>query len=185
MADQGGAHDSSPSSIGSGLEQLLGVADVRNEGNGKMKLAAATVVIAGLLIGAASLQAHEIGTTLVSVEFQPDRTFRIGITTDAQSLAEKLATIAGDPLPTSGSSAVDLQTQIRRWDDVFRGRFSAKFDGAAAPVEIEYSVSPPADHTTPPLASINLNGTVPAGAHQFTWTYAWTFATYALAVRNA
>jgi hydrogenase/urease accessory protein HupE len=150
-----------------------------------MKLAAAAVVIAVLLISAGSLQAHEIGTTLVSVEFQMDRTFRIEITTDAQSLAEKLATVAGEPVPASGSSAIDLQAQIREWGDVFRGRFSAAFDGAAAPVEIDYSVSPPADHTTPPLASIKLNGAVPAGARQFTWMYSWTFATYALAVRNA
>jgi hydrogenase/urease accessory protein HupE len=145
---------------------------------------AAFIVGAVLILCAGSVQAHEIGTTLVSVEFDPGRTYRIDITTDAQALAEKLATISGEPLPSAGSSPALLQAQIRNHDDLFRGRFSAAFDGAALRPDIEYAVVRSADATAPPSASIKMTGSIPAEARQFTWTYSWTFATYALAIRH-
>ena len=36
-----------------------------------------------------------------------------------------------------------------------------------------------------PIATIRLTGRDPAGAREFTWTYGWTFASYALTVRRA
>ena len=42
------------------------------------------------VFGAAVMQAHEIGTTRVSVLLQPDRTYQIEIVTDATALIEKL-----------------------------------------------------------------------------------------------
>ena len=35
-----------------------------------------------------------------------------------------------------------------------------------------------------PLATIRLTGQIPPGARHFTWTYAWTFASYAMTVRS-
>src|SRR6185295_2174032 len=36
-----------------------------------------------------------------------------------------------------------------------------------------------------PMATIRLTGQIPAGAARFTWSYAWTFASYAVAVRSS
>ena len=37
----------------------------------------------------------------------------------------------------------------------------------------------------PPVATIRLTGQIPPDARHFTWTYAWTFASYAMTVRSA
>src|SRR5207248_11556223 len=42
-----------------------------------------------------------------------------------------------------------------------------------------------ADVLSPPLATIVLTGQTPANAARVTWTYGWTFASYALSVRQA
>jgi hypothetical protein len=46
-------------------------------------------------------------------------------------------------------------------------------------------VARPADAISPPVATIHLSGEVPRGARRFTWTYGWTFASYALTLRSA
>jgi hydrogenase/urease accessory protein HupE len=101
-------------------------------------------------------QAHEIGTTRVSVVFQENRTYDVEIVTDATALAEKL-----EVSPGSG------------FDEKFRPRAKVAFDGKDVCPQISYSIEAGA-------ATIHLTGQIPEKAQQFTWTFGWTFATYAL-----
>lgn len=109
----------------------------------------------------AAAQAHEIGTTRVSVVFTPERMFEAEIVTDAESLVEKMSAA---PVP------------LAQLDKAFRKRVTAAFDGVESEPEIEYAV---AEKT----ATIRLRGAVPEGARQFTWSYGWTFTPYSLAIR--
>src|SRR5262249_34997525 len=51
--------------------------------------------------------------------------------------------------------------------------------------EIDYSVEPPVDATSAFGATIHLRGEIPAGAMRFTWNFGWTFASYAMTIRNS
>lgn len=143
---------------------------------------AAYVVIALSLCGSIA-RAHEIGTTRVSVLLQDERTFTIEIVTDAAALVEKLEASAGRP----SSPAGDLdgqQTRLSIFDDIFRRRLSVAFDGSQAHPAISYAVSRSTDAASPAIATVRLTGNTPPGAHALTWTYGWTFASYALIVRR-
>ena len=139
--------------------------------------------VAVLLCGA-TLRAHEIGTTRVSVLFQEGRTYDVEIVTDAAALVEKLEASAG------GSSSVDarparLQSLLTSFDERFRQRVKLAFDAREVRPAIAYSVAPGIDAASGPIATIRLTGQIPADARHFTWTYAWTFASYAMTVRSA
>jgi hydrogenase/urease accessory protein HupE len=59
------------------------------------------------------------------------------------------------------------------------------FDASDVRPAIAYSVSPGFEATSAAAATIRLTGQIPQQARRFTWTYAWTFASYALTVRRA
>jgi hydrogenase/urease accessory protein HupE len=124
-----------------------------------------------LLLSAAVAQAHEIGTTRVNVLFREGRTYDVEIVTDAASLAEKLAVTAGRPSPAGSPAAIEQ----------FRQRVHLAFDGVAVSPAIAYSVN----RASTPTATIRLTGPIPAGARTFTWNYGWTFASYALLLRDS
>jgi hydrogenase/urease accessory protein HupE len=134
-----------------------------------------------LLLCSTGLEAHEIGTTHVSVRFQSTQTYDIEITTDATSLVEKLTTLTGAPAVDSGNTTA-LQAKLVKNEELFRRRLSIAFDGNSVRPTIDYFVKPSTDAALPPTAVIKLTGAIPAGADRFTWTYSWTFATYALSV---
>lgn len=125
--------------------------------------------IAGVLLCLCCLTtyAHEIGTTRVTANFARNRTFNIEVVTDAASLADKLG------------------TTVEAGRDRFRQRVKIAFDGVPVEPSIDASVTPAASATSVPVATIRLTGHVPDGAHRFTWTYGWTFASYAFSVRTA
>lgn len=126
------------------------------------------------LIACAALSAHEIGTTRVSVVFQPAGAYSIEVVTDASALAQKLAAVSGEPEPETTDAAL-----LRGHDAAFRRRVQIAFDGTKSdPAAIEYTVAGP-------MATIRIAGRSPVGAKQFTWNYAWTFASYSLTVRAA
>jgi hydrogenase/urease accessory protein HupE len=140
-------------------------------------------VVVALLCGAA-VRAHEIGTTRVSVLFQEGRTYDIEIVTDAATLVEKLEASAGESLPPETDSA-RLQSLLTRYDEKFRQRVKLAFNASAVHPVISYSVAPGIDATSPAVATIRLTGQIPPDARHFTWSYAWTFASYALTIRGA
>ena len=137
----------------------------------------------------AVLDAHEIGTTRVSVDFRGNASYDIEITTDAASLVEKLESVSGaqaqsDPNAENSSprNAAVLERLLKTYEEVFRRRMMVSFDGTTVRPSINYAVSGVATATTAPVALIKLSGLVPESARQFEWTYSWTFATYSLTV---
>jgi hypothetical protein len=126
-------------------------------------------------VGAAMLYGHEVGTTRVEAVFDKGA-YRIEVTTDATSLAQKLAAVSGVDL-ADGASAAEVLALIRRSDATFRRRAAVAFDGVNATPAIEYSAAGA-------VATIRLTGKIPAGARQFTWKYGWTFASYVMMARN-
>lgn len=122
------------------------------------------------LLFSPAMRAHEIGTTRVAVTFQQSRTYDIEIVTDAASLAEKLQ-VSTDLLGTK--------------DQAFRRRVKVAFDASEVQPQIAYSVTPGREPGSAPIATLRLTGEIPSQARHFTWTYAWTFASYGLTVRSA
>ena len=133
---------------------------------------------------AASLRAHEIGTTRVSVAFADDGTYQIEIVTDAAALVEKLEASSGASSPAE-TQADRLQNLLRSFDETFRKRVNIAFDGVEVQPTATYFVTTAVDNSSAASATIRLKGQTPADAKHFTWTYSWTFASYALTVRRA
>ena len=139
--------------------------------------------VVALLCGAA-VRAHEIGTTRASVLFQEGRTYDIEIVTDATALVEKLEASAGGSSPADIRPA-GLQSLLTSFDEKFRQRVKIAFDASEVRPAIAYSVAPATDAVSAAVATIRLTGQIPPDARHFTWTYAWTFASYAITVRSA
>ena len=137
-----------------------------------------------LLLCAAALRAHEIGTTRVSVVLLEGRTYQVEVVTDATALAEKVLAATGSSGPAP-ARAGDLQALFLKSGEVTRARLRLMFDETEVHPDIAYSVEPPIDATSVPAATIRLTGEIPANARQFTWSYGWTFASYAMLVRTA
>ena len=94
-----------------------------------------------------TVQAHEIGTTRVAVSFEPDRTYRVEVVTDAASLVAKLLAAAGAD-SSAPVGAEDLQNRLRGLDEVFRRKLTLAFDGASVRPVIAYSVASPSPSAT-------------------------------------
>jgi hydrogenase/urease accessory protein HupE len=140
-------------------------------------------LLLGLLF-AATASAHEIGTSRVSVLLRGDSTYDVELVTDATALAEKLLVSDGKPSqPPAG--APRLQALLESYDAQFRQRAKLTFDNGATRPETSYSVEPPINDTSASAATIHLKGAIPPGARQFTWTFGWTFASYALTIRRS
>jgi len=120
-----------------------------------------------LLLAALVAQAHEIGTSRVSIVLHAGRTYDVEIATDAAALAEKL----------NITNTAKLAAFIEAQSSPFRQRIQLAFDGAAMQPAISCQVLPDA-------AIIRLSGTIPQGARNLTWNFGWTFASYALSVRG-
>jgi len=137
----------------------------------------------GFLSGAVA-RAHEIGTTRVTVTFRDGQSYEVVIITDALALNDKLGACAG-ARPAIGSHVTNLQSQLAGFDEIFRRRVKISFDKSEVRPVVTYAVTPANSPTSVPGAIIKLSGQIPPGTQQFTWTYAWTFASYALTIRNS
>lgn len=158
------------------MAKLLGVADLRYQVISSMRS-----FLPVLLLLATTARAHEIGTTRVSAIFPGDGTYTIEVVTDATALLEKLQ---GAAVPADAAAA-HLQTSLTGFDAKLRQRIRLAFDDAEArPGEITCSVTPAPDANSAPAATLRLTGAIPSNAHRFTWSYGWTFATYAFMARN-
>ncbi len=132
----------------------------------------------------AGVQAHEIGTTRVSILFQDDQTYVVDIVTDAATLVEKLEASAGET-PSADTSPARLQALLAHFEEPLRQRVHLAFDALDVRPVIAYTVASASDALSSAPATITLTGAIPPDARHFTWTYAWTFASYALTVRRA
>jgi hypothetical protein len=100
-----------------------------------------------------SLNAHEIGSTRVSVVFSEAGTYEIDLVTDAGALIEKLQTSGS---PTTGLPADRMQDLLASLDATFRQRVAVSFDGMNVRPAIRYSVGPPPDTTSAAMVGIYL-----------------------------
>jgi hydrogenase/urease accessory protein HupE len=130
------------------------------------------------------VRAHEIGTTRVSVLLEKGRAYDIEIVTDASALADKLEASTGGSAPSKLDPA-GYKSLLESFEPTFRQRVKVAFDGTEVSPMIALSVAPPVDATAATAATIHLTGEIPAGARKFSWTFGWTFASYALTIRNA
>ena len=131
----------------------------------------------------AAVCAHELGTTRVSVLLQKGQTYNVEIVTDAAALVEKLDASSGQSSP--GARQDRLQSLLTSFDEMFRQRVKLAFDGSEVRPAIAYAVSSGTDAASAPIATIRFTGQIPPGAGHFTWSYGWTFASYAVTVRSA
>jgi hypothetical protein len=145
---------------------------------------ACVVGVACATWGAATVAAHEIGTTQVTVQLDvprsQGRTYSIDVVTDAEALLEKLDAMAEQPV--SPAVGADLAVRVAALEGVFRDRVAVLFDDVAVHPDIHVTVAPRKDDISPPVATIRLSGAVPLGASRFAWRYGWTFASYALGI---
>jgi hypothetical protein len=74
---------------------------------------------------------------------------------------------------------------LTSFDEKFRQRVRIVFDARDVRPAISYAVTPGSDVASPAVATIRLTGQIPLDARHFTWTYAWTFASYALTVQRS
>jgi len=128
-------------------------------------------------------RAHEIGTTRVSVLLK-NGAYDIEMVTDASALADKLEDSTGGSAPSNPDPG-QLKALLGRFEPTFRQRVNVAFDGATVRPAIAYSVEPPVDATSATAAIVHLTGEIPTGARSFSWNFGWTFASYALTIRNA
>ncbi len=164
------------------LTSIFGVTSSVLQRGHLVHLALCAVVVA--LLSGATVHAHEIGTTRVSVLFQEGQTYHVEIVTDAAALAEKLKASAGGSLPLD-TCPTCLQSVFASFDEPFRQRVKLAFDAQDVRPAISYAVAPSTDAMSPAVVTIRLTGRLPPDARHFTWTYAWTFASYALTVQGA
>jgi hydrogenase/urease accessory protein HupE len=144
-------------------------------------LAVCVVMIA---IWCGTVRAHEIGTTRVSVVFSEGRTYDIEIVTDAASLVEKLEASAGRPAAVE-TRPDHLRSLLVASDEQFRKRVAIAFDASEVRPAVSYAVAAGTSAAAAPIATISLTGQIPPNSRQFAWSFAWTFASYALILRNS
>ena len=142
-------------------------------------LALATV----LLVSAWTAQAHEIGTTRVTLALERSRTYRVEITTDAQALLDKLRRIDG--LGPVNPTADDLGGELDKRGHSIVTRAVLAADQRPLAAAAHWRVTPPTSPGAAWSATIVLEGTVPAGVRTLSWSYGWTFAKYALVVHRS
>src|SRR5262249_41438158 len=203
VVGESSAHDSCAGGRRCRMGELLGIAHLRAErpmrvmpphrlsqvkfrccAEPSRRLVIGVACVAALMLICSSVaRAHEIGTTRVAVLFQADRSYQIEIITDATALLEKLQASAGRAHNRDKGSA-SPQALLATFDDICRRRLKVAFDGSDVRPGIEYSVSLQTDNNSLALATIRLAGEIPPGARHFTWTYSWTFASYALTFRS-
>jgi hypothetical protein len=147
----------------------------------RLVIAAPAGVLAFIVLCGSAARAHEIGATRVSVVFRADRTYHIELVADAAALFEKLEASASRP-PSPEKGPARSPAALETFDEFFRRRLNVAFDGMEVHPAIEYSSAPAPDAASPALARIRLTGEIPRGARDFTWTYSWTFTSYALTV---
>jgi len=144
----------------------------------------ATIAVAGgALLAGAAVSAHEIGTTRVAVTFPQDGSYRVEIVTDASSLLDKLEAAAREPR-SSASEVGDLRDRLRRHAGLIPRKVAITFDGVRLEPALSIEVTPSADVGGVPGATLILTGPRPGAASTLTWSYGWTFASYALRVQT-
>ena len=134
-------------------------------------------------LSATVLEAHEIGTTRVSVIALDRSRYDLQVVTDATALLEKLEIIAGEE-PSQTADPADLERRLAALGLTFQQRVTVSFGDTPVEPALTWSVAPPSTPGASPIATIRLTGEVPAAAGSLTFKYLWTFTTYSLTDRR-
>ena len=128
--------------------------------------------------------AHEIGTTRAAMRIEGGR-YVVEVATDAAALLEKLETVSNLPLTESSAGPATLEARLQPLATRVPQRVHLWFGAEEMHPEIAVRVVPAAGAGTVPAAMLTFSGDVPTGAREWSWSYGWTFASYALTVRGA
>lgn len=138
----------------------------------------ACTLIVGLSI-VATIGAHPVSTTTVSVSVDASGRYVATLTADADPLIAKLEALSADPLPSE--TAMNAAERASRLDALTRSllrHVTLEFDGQAAKPAVQ-----PAHVNDAGQATISLTGVAPAGARAVTWSSSLVYGSYPLAVR--
>jgi hydrogenase/urease accessory protein HupE len=152
-----------------------------------MRLFRVTLVLAIVLIACVSpsplsdrVQAHELGLTHIIVTFLPDRTYKVEIPVDPESLLARLELMAGGK-PSGIVPVNELQARIGALEQVLRDRARFLFDGQRQQPVFTYVPGPIALEAFSASAGI----TAASEAQSLAATASATAAADALSSRNA
>jgi len=122
-----------------------------------------------------TVSAHEIGTTHVTFAVPGDGTFHAEVTTDAQTIADRLAavrdrTAIGEPVTARS---------LGEMAGVFADRVFIRADGHKLPFVVHVRLLPATSPAGAPVALLSIDGRFPEGTRHVSWAYGWTAASYA------
>lgn len=158
-----------------------------------MKLRALLLVTLAVAVALSSAvaTAHELGLTRVTATFTPDRTVRIEVLVDPESLLAKLEILAGRS--PSGVVAIDeLPARIGALQQIVKERTRILFDDQRVWPSFEYVAGPPIPAGTPGVpagtastATIRMVALLPTNARVFRLSYGLVLGSYALTIVGA
>lgn len=144
------------------------------------------VAFAGLIC-LPGAHAHEIGTTRVVAEMSDGGTYSIAMTTDADTLLNRLQAARG-LVPSTPSTIFDFQHQFDELCDETPRHVTFAFDGIPSSPRVVCDVEHAAADTdlslAPPGVTVTFSGTAAPGAATFTWRSGLTYTSYALTLRS-
>jgi hypothetical protein len=144
-------------------------------------------IVAVVLCCAATVSAHDLERTQVSLTFAADGSFVLDISNDPNWLLLRLESFAGGRVPAGVTPAM-RDARLRELGGVFLDRMVLFIDGREIrPVSAEYE--PPraqlGSDALPPLATFHLRGRMPANARTLRWLYGLVIDPYPLTIHRA
>lgn len=140
-------------------------------------------MLAGVLIWASSVTAHEAGKTRVDATFGRSGTYALRLTTDAGALLARLEIARKQPRPLP-TSILDYQRRFDTVCDELAAHARLSFDGRPVRLQpvcvVDAELSGPDSSLSALGVTVALDGTVPAGSGSFVWAYDLTFTSYGL-----
>ncbi len=137
--------------------------------------------------GSATVQAHDLERTRVTLSFEDDGSFVLDIANDPAWLLLRLESFAGGQVP-QGQTTSARDARLRELSQVFIDRVVLFVDGhEIRPSSAEYFPAPearPGDNG-PPLAIFRLRGEMPGDARTLRWLYGLVLDPYPLMIRRA
>jgi hypothetical protein len=146
-----------------------------------------SAIVAVALCWAATVSAHDLERTQVSLTFAADGSFGLDISNDPNWLLLRLESFAGGGVPAGVTPAM-RDARLRELGGVFLDRVVLFVDGREIrPVSAEYQAprAQLASDALVPLATFHLRGRMPANARTLRWLYGLVIDPYPLTIRRA
>jgi hypothetical protein len=145
-------------------------------------------LVPACLVAAAPARAHELGQTKALVQFERGEAFAIEILVDPQALLARLELETGRA-PTAFQHPREVVGKIERLAPEIARGIHVLFDGRAVPASFAYRTDVPpllaaglTSTSSVDVGIIRLTGVVPTAAHEFAFSYDWTYGATALMV---